>query len=119
MNNLLTKSFMKQVNFEWSQSYLNEVRKAFEPRYGEKVIHIANNLHQYAVICYDSWKRKIIKEEDNEIRTGKNMKIKVIPHIEQSRDRQNWGFLFSRQMFLSRSSRQSADRFPRRPYSLL
>lgn len=79
---------MSQPPFEWPQSYLDEVRRVFEPRYGEKlsderVLNIAKTLSEYTRICYDSCRKRIIKEED-EIRTGKSTEIKAIPHIEQN-----------------------------------
>jgi len=81
---------MTLTPFEWPQSYLDEVRKVFEPRYGEKlsderVLNIANNLNQYAVICYEAWKKRVKKEED-EIRTRKSTETTAIPRNEQDKD---------------------------------
>ncbi|MBU0976712.1 MAG: hypothetical protein ABIE03_01735 [Patescibacteria group bacterium] len=82
---------MTLTPFEWPQYHLDRVRKVFEPRYGEKlsderVINIANNLYGYAVVCYDSWKKRIKKEED-EIRTRKRNGGQEFPHTEEGQDK--------------------------------
>ncbi len=53
---------------KWPQSYLDQDRKVFGPHYGgkltdERVINIANSLYGYAVICYDSWEKRLKKEQ--------------------------------------------------------
>lgn len=105
---------MNQAPFEWPQSYLDEeFAESSNLVSDERVLNIANNLYGYAVICYDSWEKRIIKEEEDEIRTRESTKIKAILQLNKIgiSQKRNKRFESNRRSMLDRGNFERVLRF--------